>query len=108
MKMALFGTVSYPVKIIPIACDRLCSLVLFIYLLAAKFLVSNRVDVCWCPISVKNRYSPVWKFVSFAPISYYIADASTFLIILHYKHNAMFGSGIYCGGFPIFFSLGIR
>ena len=94
MEMALFDTVSYPVKIISISRDRLCSLVLFIYLLAVKFLVGNRVDVCGCPISVKNRYSPVWKFVNFSPISDYIADASTFLMILHSKHNAMFGSGI--------------
>ena len=79
-----------------IAPDSLYLLILFITPLAAKLSVETGVAVCGCPIYINffRKYSLIWKFVKFAPISASIADASTFFMILHLACNALFFSSI--------------
>ena len=62
--------------------------------------VSTGVGGCWWPISVRDVLMDVafWQFSNNPPNSDSVADAITFLIMMHSACTGPFSRGIYCIG----------
>ena len=60
--------------------------------------IANGVGGCWWPIHVRAVLVAVyfWKFSNNPPNSASVADATTFLIMLHSAGNGPFSRGIDC------------
>ena len=67
-------------------------------LFAAVLSVATGVGGCWWPISSRAVLMDVafWQFSNNPPNSDYVADAVTFLIVLHSTCTGSFSECIYC------------
>ena len=79
-----------------IARDLFCFVVLFTMLFAAIFSVAIGVGGCRCPISARAVLIEVsfWQFSNNPPSSASMADAMTFLMMLHSICTGPFSGGI--------------
>ena len=83
-----------------IALDLVCFDVPLTIMFAAVLSVATGVSGCWCPISAKSVRMEVtlWQFSNKLPNSASVADAITFLIILHSTCTGPLSGGISCIG----------
>ena len=70
------------------------------FLFAAVYYVATGVGGCWWPNSIRDVFMDVtfWKFSNHPPNSASVADAMTFLIMLHSTCTGPFSRVIACIG----------